>query len=47
MNDRWYNSELANGIGIGLMCLLICVGFGTCSMLENSKIEYTQNKESK
>lgn len=38
-DQRWYNSD----IGFGICVFLCCAGLGTCSMLENSKIEIRQD----
>ena len=40
MDDKWYNSDFASSLGIGILLFLTCCGIGTCSMLVRSKIEY-------
>lgn len=37
---KWYNSVIANGIFIFLLCL----GIGTCSMLSNTKIVHVKEE---
>lgn len=47
MKDKWYNSDFASSLGIGVMIFLICCGLGTCSMLDKVKIEKTQESAEK
>ena len=47
MNDKWYNSEFAGTLGMGIMLFLVSCGVGTCTMLENVKIEHKQDPAEK
>ena len=33
MKDKWYNSEFATALGVGLLVFLVCVGIGSCTRL--------------
>jgi hypothetical protein len=43
MNDKWYNSNFAEFLGIGILILLLCLGVGTCQRLAFSN--ETQNNK--
>ena len=45
MNDKWYNSDFAAYLGQGLCLLFICLGIGTCSMLDKAKVVYVKEPE--
>lgn len=33
MNNKWYNSDFASSLGMGILIFLLCCGIGTCSKL--------------
>jgi hypothetical protein len=39
MNDKWYNSDFATSLGMGLLIFFISIGMGTCMMLSKSEIK--------
>lgn len=42
MNDKWYKSAFAAYLGQGICLFLICLGIGTCSMLDHAEVVYVK-----
>lgn len=37
MNNKWYNSNFSDYLGMGILVFLLCCGIGTCSKLSFSE----------
>lgn len=45
MNDKWYNSDFASSLGMGICAFLLCCGVGTCCKLTSDFEKPTINLE--
>ena len=44
MNDKWYNSNFAEFLGMGILIFLLCSGVGTCTKISFDRPPIQDNK---